>query len=320
MKEQMQSIPIQEFLVREKVPVDVFILIGGEKFLLVAKFDQSVEPLKRYMEKGLDRVYIRLSDHPHLIHLTINEAAAAADSAQASGLTRITNLQVAMSTVYREIQETGMDETVFNHVKMVNHVTLTLIGKTPRLTDLIWHLASSEPDMIRYSMMVSMISSMIGVAHEWTKPGTIEKLALGGFLHEIGRTKLPAELLHKHPSQMSHDEKVIFQGHPEIGYQLLVQIKAIPEDVQFIVWEHHERADGSGYPRKLKDLQMNPLAKVVALASAFCDEYLTVSDEDESEKARIALERITTNSHLYNKDAVRALRKLFPFGKAKAAG
>lgn len=319
MKEQMQSVPIQEFLTRDNIPVDVYILLGGKKYILIGKAGHPVDRLRKYMERGLDRVYMRLSDHPHFMQLVINEAASSVMSSESTDLTRVVNLQAAMSSVYREITENGMDEMAFNHAKMVNHVTLTLVAKNPKLTELFAQLVKTRPSMVEYSMMVSMMSAMIGVAQEWTKPGTIEKLALGGFLHEIGRTKLPAELHEKPASAMTKDELTIYQNHPEIGFQLLVQVKSVPDDVLDIIREHHERADGSGFPRGLKDLQMNPLAKVVALASAFCDEYFSVIDGSATDKARIALEKISSQPFLYNRDAVKALNKLFPAARSKAA-
>lgn len=319
MKEQMQSVPIQELLTRDKVPVDVYILLGGKKYILVARAGHPVDRLKKYMERGLDRIYMRLSDHPHFMQLVINEASTTASSPNVTDLTKVANLQLAMSSVYREITENGMNESAFNHAKMVNHVTLSLVAKNPKLTDLFAELVKTRPNMVEYSMMVSMMSAMIGVAQEWTKPGTIEKLGLGGFLHEIGRTKLPVELWEKPVSAMTPDELTIYQNHPEIGFQLLMQIKSVPEDVLHIVREHHERADGSGFPRGIKDLQMNPLAKVVALAVAFCDEYFSVIDGSATHKTRIALERIASQPFLFNRDAVKALNKLFPAARSKAA-
>ncbi len=319
MSEQMQSVPIQEFVGRDTIPVDVYILLGGKKYLLVGKNGQPMDRIRKYMEKGLDRIYMRISDYSYFMHLLITEAASGVSASDATDLTRVVNLQSAMESVYRELAENGLDESVINHVKMVNHVTLTLVAKNPRLTDLFARLVKTRPNIAEYSMMVSVISAMIGVAQEWTKPGTIEKLALGGFLHEVGRTKLPRELLDKPVSSMTKDELVIYQNHTEIGYQLLLQLKSVPEDVLDIVREHHERADGSGFPRGIKDLQMNPLAKVVAVATAFCDDYFSVVDGNAAEKARFALGKMLSNQHQFNRDALKALNKLFPTVREKAA-
>ena len=317
-KDQMQSVPIEELLLRDTLPVDVFILLGADKFLHVAKIGQPSAIVKKYMVKGLDRVYVRVPDYFHLVHLSINEANAAVD--KSSGFSRLITLQHAMATVYREISDRGIDETTFSHIKMVNHATMTLVRKTPRLADIIADLDKVQPGVVKQSLMVSMLSAMLGIAMEWTKPGTIEKLALGGFLHDVGKSKVPKEILEKHPSQLSQDDKRIYQSHPEIGHQLLLQVKSVPEDILLMVLEHHERSDGLGFPRRIKDMQISPLAKLVAVASAYCEEYLLVSAPDPATKSKAAFDRIMAQPQAFNKDVLKALQKVHSGESLKAAG
>ena len=83
-------------------------------------------------------------------------------------------------------------------------------------------------------------------------------------IHDIGKIAVPSEILTK-PYKLSEFEEKLMQEHPEHGYQLLKNID-FPWPIAQIVYQHHERIDGSGYPLGLKDDAILPEAKVIAVA------------------------------------------------------
>ena len=89
-------------------------------------------------------------------------------------------------------------------------------------------------------------------------------LEMIGLVHDIGKISLPAEILTK-PSKLSPIEKELVSGHAEAGYQILKDIP-FPIPLAEIVREHHERLDGSGYPRGLKGDQILIEARILAVA------------------------------------------------------
>jgi putative nucleotidyltransferase with HDIG domain len=319
-RESMQSIPIDEVLSKSHLPVDVFVCLASGKFLMVAKAGAAVETLSKFKERGVDRLFVRLEDYLTLVQKSVEEAASLLGIAD--DLRKFASVRDAVGSVYREIGDIGFDEEVFGHVKLVNHSTLSLMAKTPKMSELILKLDRLPGDGVKHAMMVSLTAAMLGVGHGWVKPGTIEKLALGGLLHDVGQARLPQNILDKPFHALTSDEQVILKGHSDVGAQLLAQAKSTPEDVILMVQEHHEYADGSGFPRGLKNLQINPLSKVVILANSFVDRMEKYSQEPASERAHLALERITKHeAHLFDRDALKALLRIFPgFEKGKIAG
>lgn len=83
-------------------------------------------------------------------------------------------------------------------------------------------------------------------------------------LHDIGKIYVPADILNK-PGKLANIEMVIIKTHPEVGFDIL---KTIPFErpVAEIVFQHHERLDGSGYPRGLKGREILLEAKILAIA------------------------------------------------------
>lgn len=110
---------------------------------------------------------------------------------------------------------------------------------------------------------VSDISCAIAELLNWDE-AAIKGLRLAALVHDIGKISTPTEILTK-PLQLSPVELALVQEHAEIGYQILKDI-TFPWDIAEIVHQHHERLDGSGYPRGLKGDEILPAAKVIAVA------------------------------------------------------
>ncbi len=149
---------------------------------------------------------------------------------------------------------------------------------------------------------------------------TLEKLTLGGLLHDIGLRTIPKELLEKSKALMTLEEMQIYETHPFRGMQLLLSLGSVPDDVISIVYEHHENALGQGYPQRMRDARIHPLARVVGLADFFVSLTIANVNCPEPKSARQALEYIEHVLGLpYNREAFRALKKVVLNEVIKAA-
>ncbi len=95
----------------------------------------------------------------------------------------------------------------------------------------------------------------------------LDTIHRGGLLHDIGKIGVPVHILDK-PGRLDDDEAKIMQDHVIVGARILEPLTALSA-VMPIVLQHHERVDGSGYPKGLTGDQMHPLARIVAVADAF---------------------------------------------------
>ncbi len=309
----VQPIPIGEFLSRSVVHVDTYMRMASGKFLLIAKAGQATAEtsLEKFSTRNLESLYVHLDDYQRFLTASIGASAVVTQhGGKLKPETRVSVIQDAMISVYREINELGFGDQSYARAKLVNHALMNYVKENASLSDLIEKFGMGSGSDVGHGMMVSMISVMIGLQHDWVKPATLEKLSLGGFLHDVGRSKIPPEIFAKPISTLTHDERVIFESHPEAGVQVLSQSKLVPDDVLLIVLEHHERADGSGFPKRLKDFYISPLARVVALANAFVER---ISQEPRPLSAKDSLlvfnEFREARAHQFNRDALKALEK-----------
>ena len=124
-------------------------------------------------------------------------------------------------------------------------------------------MESRDPYTAGHQARVASISVALAEKLGWSQNDK-EGLYLAAMVHDIGKVGVPADILTK-PSVLTPLEMQLVQQHVELGYQILKDIP-FPWPIAEMVRQHHERLDGSGYPRKLKADQILQGAKVLAVA------------------------------------------------------
>lgn len=143
----------------------------------------------------------------------------------------------------------------------------------------------------------------------------VERVKIAAMVHDIGKAGIPSEILSK-PDKLPEIEFALIKNHSQIGYDILMDIN-FPWAVEEIVLQHHERINGSGYPRGLKDDEILIEAKIIAVA----DVIEAMSSHRPYRPAlgiEKALKEISLNKGiLYDPKVVDACLKLFRKKKFK---
>lgn len=95
----------------------------------------------------------------------------------------------------------------------------------------------------------------------------VQELALSGFLHDIGKIKVPDEILHK-PGRLTDEEMDIMRKHVDYGINTLKEME-LPEHIVRTMAEHHERLDGLGYPRGAKGDEISLFGRMIAIVDTY---------------------------------------------------
>lgn len=121
-------------------------------------------------------------------------------------------------------------------------------------------------DVYVHSLNVAILA-MILARELKAPPAAIKLLGLGALLHDIGKADLPDRVARK-SGPLTQAEQSVFQLHCEKGV-VMAQAMGVASEVRAIIEQHHEHADGSGYPRKLIGTQLSLLVRIVALVNAY---------------------------------------------------
>jgi HD-GYP domain-containing protein (c-di-GMP phosphodiesterase class II) len=146
------------------------------------------------------------------------------------------------------------------------------------------HLRNKDEYSAEHSMRVSIISTAFGRFLGFD-PDRMQELGTAAMLFDIGKSSMPQELLKK-ADRLTPEEFDIMKKHAEAGYELLLKKRDIPPAALDVAYSHHERMDGSGYPRGLKGHQLHEYSRIVAIV----DTYDAITSERAYAPARSPLD------------------------------
>ena len=191
--------------------------------------------------------------------------------------------------------------TLEAHVRQVKAAMKGTLEVVSRMIDL------RDPYTAGHEKRVGMIAAAIAREMGWSRE-RCEGMEMIGMVHDIGKISVPAEILVK-PTRLSDTEMKLVQGHAQAGYEILREI-TFEQPVAEIIRQHHERLDGSGYPRGLKGEDILPEARVLAVA-----DVLESMASHRPYRPALGLDAAIAEleggrGRLYDPDAVEALRRL----------
>ncbi len=119
----------------------------------------------------------------------------------------------------------------------------------------------------QHSLNVTIYSLAIGMKLNYTQK-ELSELGLGALLHDIGKVFIDKSILLK-PGPLTNEEFETMKKHTELGFTFIRENTSFSSVIAHCAYQHHERLDGSGYPRQLKGDEIHPYAKVIAVADVF---------------------------------------------------
>ncbi len=141
------------------------------------------------------------------------------------------------------------------------------VERSPRT--LLDVLRLKNKDEYTYLHSVAVCTLMVNIARFMGKADAdMRDYGLAGLLHDIGKMGIPVDILNK-PGRLTDDEFIVVRSHPEHGYQLLSKTDQITDMALDVCRHHHEKMDGTGYPRRLPGDQISEPARL----GAICDVY-----------------------------------------------
>ncbi|NLD26398.1 MAG: HD-GYP domain-containing protein, partial [Acholeplasmataceae bacterium] len=166
------------------------------------------------------------------------------------------NDDVEFSSVFKVAEDhmykRKMLERNSSHSSIISSITATMIAKSQE----------TEEHAERIKKLAQMVGKKIKLTQE-----QIDDLALLATLHDIGKVGIDEKILNK-PGRLTEEEWVEMKKHPEIGYRIAMASPELMSIAEYILC-HHERWDGTGYPRGLKGQQIPLLSRIIAITDAY---------------------------------------------------
>ncbi|NMP32236.1 HD-GYP domain-containing protein [Thalassotalea sp. M1531] len=225
-----------------------------------------IDPLKQKAAEEVDKVMPSISSSPltklnkvgrkKVISLEdeLKQAQALYGNAKNLQSKILGNVQADKSVDADEVRETtdAMVDSIFR-----NQDALACLSR----------LRSKSDYLMEHSLNCSILMAIFA-KHLKFERDVIEQLTLGAFLHDIGKVFLPNDILNK-PTALSAKEEGIIKTHVALGAKILEDTPQISHIVMTVLREHHERLDGSGYPKALKGDEISKFGRMMAIVDSY---------------------------------------------------
>lgn len=147
--------------------------------------------------------------------------------------------------------------------------TISLVGPkqtTLDVFDMLHNMRQVNDSTYAHSLNVAIISRIIGKWLHFSNE-ELDTLTLAGLLHDIGKTRIPDEVLNK-DGKLTDEEFQMIRNHPKYGYDIL-KSQPLNSHIKKAALMHHERCDGSGYPMGLTMEEIDDYALIIAIADVY---------------------------------------------------
>ena len=201
------------------------------------------------------------------------------------------DLSISFGCETKEAMNQDIQE-IYKHAEddMYRHKLYESASVKSKTIDLIMNtLYEKSSREMRHSQRVGELCKMIATEMKLEKD-VVNQIGVAGLMHDIGKMGIDERILNKE-GILEDDEWMEIQRHPEIGYRILSSSNEFSEIANY-VFEHHERWDGNGYPKKLCGEEISIEARIIAVADSYdsmiCDRSYRkgLSDEEAIREIR----------------------------------
>jgi putative nucleotidyltransferase with HDIG domain len=277
--------------------------------LLAVNVELNKRLLERLYDYGIDYLYIMdVRTDDIVIGEVIQEA------------TRVKGIRQIRDTFRKLMEDSNKKGSVHSYDlgRKFRELMGTIIddmSEHPDAMVMLTNINVMDSYLFQHSMNVCIYATMLGLNFGY-KREDLMTLGLGALLHDIGKTKISQALLRK-PSQLTKEEFEEMKNHTIYGFQLLKDEPNIPLIVAHCAYQHHERIDGSGYPRGIMGNEIHEYARWIGLADSY-DAMTTTRVYRDPLLPHQAMEQLFTGSGtLYDQHKIALFRDkiaIYPLG------
>ncbi|MGD9636823.1 MAG: HD-GYP domain-containing protein, partial [Pirellulales bacterium] len=219
-------------------------------------------------DAGIKDVYVRNGDFQDFGLCLMESVQAQLGSDDISPADQFAALQLAVAV---EIERTSRLIDCSKYVSLSEKVgrdLTALIASNDVMPRDLFKIARHDFNTFTHVTNVASYSVVLAERLGITSTNELEQIATASMLHDIGKRFIPASILNK-PTRLDPDERDVIESHPTRGYEDLCERSDLNYGQLMIVYQHHERVDGNGYPVGVPAADIHPWAKIVSVVDVF---------------------------------------------------
>jgi putative nucleotidyltransferase with HDIG domain len=240
------------------------------KFLLYRDAGAELKPsdLKRMVDAGITTVYLDAADYGRFQEKLRTSLDSIVSDERLPVAQRFGVVNEVVRGVLREAFRRGnVDRTVKQTSEMAEHV-VDLVCRDDQVVSELNSVLHFDYSTFTHSANVAYYTVMLAHALGHTDRAVLRRIGTGALLHDIGKVRIPETILLK-PGRLTPEERNVLRGHPAQGLISLREQDQLEFGQLMMVYQHHERIDGSGYPVRIAGSEIHEWARICAVADVF---------------------------------------------------
>lgn len=221
----------------------------------------SKKMIQRLLDVGINHIYIEDARTNDVI---VNEAITDELRKEVTSTIELTFKQI--QTDLEKNHSLVIEKASKKLASLIRHL-LVEIKSDQELLTLLSDVYIYDEYIFTHSLNVTLYSLAIGQRLQLS-PRELETLGLGAILHDVGKMKVRTEILMK-PGRLTEEEYIEMKNHSEFGFRMLKEVRSLSLLVAHCAYQHHERINGTGYPRGIKGSEIHLFGKIIAVADVF---------------------------------------------------
>lgn len=225
--------------------------------------------LELAVKRGVGATLVKPFKHSHLlraisalINRVVETRWTTASPQVAAPLLRVTEMFETLSDLV------GLQAVLPTAEALTAGRELAEVARQGLVPELLEALDGHDNYLLSHSIRVAAHLARFGQT-VGLKEDSLVALSAAGLLHDIGKMEIPVTILNK-PGELTPDDRQVMKSHVARSLNLMARTPDLPPAISMITATHHERLDGSGYPRGLKGEALNKLSRLVGVVDVYC--------------------------------------------------
>ena len=231
--------------------------------------DFQIEGLLR---DGITEIYVRDDEEPRekpevIITKEVQETIDRVREEDRTGVSLSENVRIRVNKGIQYLFSNESNENFANETANITGELMKAVSNNNTIAIDVGTLKISDEYTFKHCVDVATMSMVIAKKYGLDE-SAIRDVGIAGLLHDVGKIKIPNEILNK-PSRLTDQEFELMKQHARFGYEMLKEKNAFDNSILMGVLQHHEKLNGGGYPNGLKEDQIHLYAKIIAVADIY---------------------------------------------------
>jgi HD-GYP domain-containing protein (c-di-GMP phosphodiesterase class II) len=233
-----------------------------------ADYPVDEDDVERLIERGVTHLYIDGSEHEAYQHYLRTNFHTILRDENLPVKRRFGCLNAVVRDVLAELFACGNTTKTVHATRTLAAQTVELICREGVVASELLQVLHHDYHTFTHSANVSYCCVLLARASGISDANELRQIAAGALLHDLGKLSVPEKILKK-PGPLSEPEWHIIRQHPATGLKLLAHRADLTRGQLMMVYQHHERLDGSGYPVGVTGKQIHPWAQICAIVDVY---------------------------------------------------